>query len=71
MSDTAPAIRYPDLTVHLTGRNGNAFVLMGAVADGLRWYGADQVVIDEFYAEATASDYDALLRTCMAWVNVT
>ena len=74
MSDTAftiAPVRYPDLNVKLSGRDGNAFVLLAAVANGLRWYGVDQAEIDLFYAEAKAGDYDALLRTCMAWVNVT
>ena len=74
MSDTAPmipAVRYPDLNVKLSGRDGNAYVLLAAVANGLRWYGVEQAEIDKFYAEAQAGNYDALLRTCMAWVNVT
>ena len=73
MSDTAPsipAVRYPDLAVHLAGLNGNAFVLLAAVTKALRWYGVDEVEIDLFDAEAKAGDYDALLRTCMAWVDV-
>ena len=73
MSDTAPsipAVRYPDLTVHLAGLNGNAFVLLAAVTKALRWYGVDKAEIDLFAAEARAGDYDALLRTCMAWVDV-
>ena len=65
-----PVVRYPGLTVHLTGGDGNAFAVMGAVAAGLRWYGVDQAEINEFYDEAKAGDYNALLRTCMAWVNV-
>ena len=74
MSDTVLIIhpvRYPDLNVKLSGLDGNAFVLLAAVTNGLRLYGVNQAEINLFYAEATASDYDALLRTCMAWVNVT
>jgi len=71
MSDIVTKVRYPDLTVHLTGCNGNAFSLMAAVSQGLRWYGVDEAEIIEFRTEAMAGDYDALLRTCMAWVNVT
>ena len=73
MSDTAPAItavRYPGLTVHLTGCDGNAFSLMAAVTDALDWYGVDQAEIAEFRTEATAGDDAVMVRTCMAWVDV-
>ena len=70
MTDTVRPVRYPGLTVHLIGCDGNAFSLMAAVTDALDWYGVDQAEIAEFRTEATAGDYDALLRTCMAWVDV-
>ena len=70
MTDTVRPVRYPGLTVHLTGCDGNAFSLMAAVTDALDWYGVDQAEIAEFCTEAKAGDYDALLRTCMAWVDV-
>lgn len=62
-------IKYPDVTVQLTGRDGNAFGILGAVARALRQSGhAGQV--QQFMAEATAGDYDKLLRVCMKWVDV-
>lgn len=66
---SAPDTRYPDVIVHLIGHNGNAFAVLGAVADGLRKAGHADVV-DEFTAEATNGDYGHLLRTAMAWVDV-
>lgn len=61
---------YPNVHVQLTGLNGNAFVLIGAVRRALRRAGMPATGIEEFTAEASAGDYDALLRTCMRWVDV-
>ncbi len=66
MSET----RYPDVTVQLTGKDGNAFAILGAVSSALRRTGHDAAV-DEFLAEAMAGDYDHLLRTAMRYVEVT
>ena len=59
-----------DITVQLSGEDGNAFNLMGIVNRALRNADAPQKDIDDFIKEATASDYDHLLQTCMKWVNV-
>lgn len=59
-----------DVTVQLSGEDGNAFAVLGRVQAGLRRAGATQEAIKDFVAEATAGDYDHLLRTCMKWVNV-
>jgi hypothetical protein len=61
---------YPDIEVTLSGIDGNAFSILAAVQRGLRNGGVDQAEVERFYAEATAGDYDALLRTCMKWVTV-
>lgn len=57
-------------TVQLTGTDGNAFAILGKVQRALRQAGATQEELSEFIAEATAGDYDALLRTCMRYVEV-
>ncbi len=66
-----------DIDVTLVGTDGNAFSLMGIVSremrrakdsDGKKM--CTQEDIDAFHKEATASDYDHLLITCMKWVNV-
>ena len=62
--------KYPDIHVQLSGQDGNAFNLMGIVNRALRKADVPQKEIDQFQAEATAGDYDALLRTCMKWVDV-
>ena len=66
MSDT----KYPEVTVELTGTDGNAFSILARVSGALKRAGVDKTERDAFYNEATAGDYDALLRTAMRWVNV-
>jgi hypothetical protein len=62
-------VKLPDVTVQLTGEDGNAFAVMGAVTRAMKRAGhGDQV--DTFRAEAMSGDYDHLLQTCMRWVNV-
>lgn len=58
------------IEVQLTGRDGNAFAILGSVQSALRKAGVDKAEIAEFHAEATSGDYDNLLRTCMSWVEV-
>lgn len=72
--------KYPNVFVQLTGQDGNAFAIMGAVADGLRRelrdpsyeMSADEVraEIDAYKAESMSGDYDNLLRVAMSWVDV-
>lgn len=66
----ATEIRYPDIDVQLSGTDGNAFAIMGAVTRAMRRKGVRSSEIDKFRAECMAGDYDNLLRTCMAWVDV-
>lgn len=63
-------IRYPDITVRLTGEDGNAFAILGKVQRALRKGNVDQATIAEFMDEATGGDYDHLLQTAMKWVDV-
>ena len=62
--------RYPNVTVQLTGSDGNAFAVIGKVNRELRRAGVTADVIEEFTTEATRGDYNHLLRTAMAWVEV-
>ena len=53
--------------LQLTGKDGNAFYILGAAqrvakANGLDW--------DKIHAEATSGDYDNLLRTMMQYFVV-
>jgi hypothetical protein len=58
------------IEVELTGRDGNAFAIIGAVSKALRQGGVDKEQIDAYMNEATAGDYDELLATTMRWVEV-
>ena len=62
-------VKFPDVHVKLTGTDGNAFAIIGAVTTALRKAGhGDQT--SAFTAEATSGDYDNVLVTCMKWVDV-
>lgn len=63
-------IRYPDITVQLTGTDGNAFFIIGAVSSALRRHGVERAEISAFTEEAMSGDYNHLLATCMKWVDV-
>lgn len=64
-----PEIKHPDVTVQLTGEDGNAFAVLGKVSRALKdaGYGDETAA---FMAEATGGDYDHLLGVCQQWVNV-
>ena len=59
-----------DIDVQLTGTDGNAFALMGKVSEGIKKAGGTSEDVRSFQDEAMSGDYNHLLRTCMAWVNV-
>lgn len=63
-------MRHPDISVQLTGEDGNAFAILGRVQRAMRDGGLDQSEIDEYLAEATEGHYDDLLMTTMHWVDV-
>ena len=59
-----------DIDVQLIGNDGNAFSIMGAVQKSLRRAGASHEELDQYFAEATAGNYDELLATTSRWVNI-
>ena len=63
-------VKYPNVKVKLVGEDGNAFAILGRVSKALRRAGVPGDEVSAFFAEATQGDYDSLLRTCMAWVDV-
>lgn len=63
-------VRFPEVSVQLTGEDGNAFAILGKVQKALRRGGASSEAVDEFMAEAIDGDYDHLLQTAMRWVAV-
>jgi hypothetical protein len=71
-------VKYPDCTVQLTGKDGNAFYVMGRVREALRCHLKEQGLSREevdsevaaYIKEATSGDYNHLLSTTMQWVEV-
>ena len=69
MPEESDQPRYPEVQVQLTGQDGNAFAILGRTTRALRQAGLSKDKVDEYYAEATAGDYDHLLQTTMRWVD--
>lgn len=63
-------MKYPDISVQLSGTDGNAFSVLGRVRSALHNAGVSPEIVSDFYDEATSGDYDHLLATCMQWVDV-
>ena len=63
-------VRYPEVWVPMVGEDGNAFAILGRVEKALRVAGVPVGEIAIFHRDATADDYDHLLRTVMQWVSV-
>lgn len=63
-------VKYPQIEVELTGQDGNAFAIMGAVQKALRRHGVPAEEIAKYQEESMSGDYDNLLQTAMRWVNV-
>lgn len=61
---------YPDVTVKLTGYDGNAFFIIGRVRSALKRAGVPEERCEEFAKEAMSGDYDNVLQTAMKWVTV-
>lgn len=62
--------KYPDISVQLTGNDGNAFSILGACAREARRAKIPAEELEKFRQEAMAGDYDNLLRVCTQWFNV-
>ena len=58
------------IEVELIGHDGNAFAIMGKVTKAMKRANIDKSVIEEYKKEATAGDYDSLLRVTMEYVEV-
>jgi len=64
--------RHPEVTVRLTGEDGNVFSVAGRVITALRRAGVPREERDKFTAELMAShSYDEALLVVMQWVEVT
>lgn len=64
-------MKYPDITVQLTGTGGNVFSIIGRVSLALRRGGVDASEITQFQRECmSAESYDEALCVCMEWCEV-
>lgn len=62
--------KYPHINVQMAGQDGNAFSILGRVRSALRRERVPAEEISRFCDEAMSGDYDHLLATVMAWVDV-
>lgn len=56
--------------LRLTGRDGNAFFILGRARDAANRAGWKESEWLVFEKEATSGDYDKVLQTCMKWFDV-
>jgi len=63
--------KYPEISVSLTGQDGNAFSILARVMKAMRKHGLSLEEVQKFEDEATSVDYDHLLTTVMEYVEVT
>lgn len=63
-------VRYPKVKVRLTGRDSNAYFILGTVEAALHKAGVSPKEIAEYTKEATSGDYDNLLRVTTQRVSV-
>ena len=56
-------------SVVLTGTDSNAFAILGSVQRAILESNHPELA-DQFFEEATAGDYDNVLRTCLRYVDV-
>ena len=63
-------VKHPEIEVQLSGEDGNAYAIMGAVSKAPRRGGVPKEEWDAYLAESMSGDYDNLLRVAMEWVTV-
>lgn len=62
--------KYDNITVQLTGKDGNAFGIIATVQKALKNNGVPAEEISKYRTEAMSADYDNLLSVTMDWVDV-
>jgi hypothetical protein len=62
--------KYPEITVTLSGHDGNAFTVLGRCREAARRSGLSAEEITQFTDEAMQGDYDHLLQTAMRWFDI-
>lgn len=59
-----------DVKVKLVGNDGNAFFIIGRVAQAMQRGGVPKDTIDAYKKEAMSGDYNKVLTTSMDYVEV-
>lgn len=62
-------VKFPEITVPLSGEDGNAFSIIGRTIKAMRQGGVSGEDITVFRAEALSDDYDHVLQTVMKIVE--
>ena len=62
--------KYPNIKVKLTGCDGNAFTIIGAVCYALQKNKIGKDIVEQFKDEAMSGDYNTVIQTAMRWVDV-
>ena len=62
--------KYPNITVELVSKDGNAFNILGICRRAMKQADLPQSEIETFIQEATSGNYDHLLATCLDWFEV-
>jgi len=68
MTNITTEPKYPNITVQLSGNDGNAFAIMATVRKALRRAGVPSAEIAEYIQQSQSGDYDNLLAVAMKWV---
>ena len=63
-------VKYPEITIELSGSDSNVYSIIGKTIRALRRGGATAEQINEYKQEATSGDYDHAIQTTMRWVEV-
>lgn len=64
------AVKYPEVEVQLTGEDGNAYAIIGAVSRALERQVSHEASSEFKTAAFESESYDALLRLAMTTVSV-
>ena len=62
--------KFPDVTVQLTGRDGNVFAIIGSVSKALKRAGHTDAATEFSNRAMSCESYDAVLRLAMDTVDV-
>jgi len=63
--------KYPEIVVQLTGKDGNAFAILGRIEVAFQRAGVSHAERRAFRMEVLSGTYDELLQTVMRWVTTT